>query len=399
MSAMNPSYLYEVLDRLIGFNTVSTLSDGPAAEYLASELNDHGFKCMLHWIDAADTRQANLLAWIGPPSNDGLIISGHIDTVPFEGQPGWNRDPLKMEVADDRIYGRGTSDMKGFLAQCVDAARTLEKARLRRPLALLFTANEEVGGNGSRLIAPALQDLLGEVPVPKLAWIGEPSSNRVMSAHKSIVKFDVTVKGRGGHSGMPEQGVNAIAVMGKVIQTLGGLQAERRLARDPDLAALFPDSPYDVMNFGTIHGGLALNIIAEECSLKVSYRSLPNVDPMRLYEEAKRLIAAIDPHDYGSPDHRATIALSAPDVLPPMLAAPGTSLERALLAATATGATGGALYWTDAGWFARAGIHSLICGPGEFEQAHRPNESIGRDAFERGPSLILGVIDRLCCSV
>jgi acetylornithine deacetylase len=394
---MSRSYQYDVLDRLIGFNTVSTLSDLPAAEYLADQLDDHGFKCALHQIDVDGTPQANLAAWIGPAEPDGLIISGHIDTVPFEGQPGWDRDPLKMEVADDRIYGRGTADMKGFLAQCVEVARTLEQSRLRRPLVFLFTANEEVGGNGSRLIAPELQDLLGDLPQPKLAWIGEPSSNRVMSAHKSIVKFGVTVRGRGGHSGLPEQGVNAIAVMGKVITALGGLQAERRLAADRELAALFPDSPYDVMNFGTITGGLAINIIAEECTLKVSYRSLPNVDPMRLYEEAERLIAAIDPHDYGSPNHRATITASPANVLPPMYSPAGTPLEQALFAATGTSSAGGALYWTDAGWFASAGINSLICGPGEFNQAHQPNESIARGAFEDGTALMLDVIDRLCC--
>lgn len=394
---MSRSYQYEVLDRLIGFNTVSALSDVPAAEYLADQFDDHGFKCALHEIDVDGTRQANLVAWVGPPEPDGLIISGHIDTVPFEGQPGWDRDPLQMEVADDRIYGRGAADMKGFLAQCAEVARALDSSRLRRPLVFLITANEETGGNGSRLIAPELQDLLGDVPQPKLAWIGEPSSNRVMSAHKSIVKFGVTVHGRGGHSGLPEQGVNAIAVMGKVIQALGGLQAERRLAADAELAALFPDSPYDVMNFGTIKGGLAINIIAEECTLKISYRSLPNVDPMRLYHDAERLIAGIDPHDYGSPDHRATITVSPPNVLPPMQSPAGTSLEQALFAATGSKSAGGALYWTDAGWFARSGIHSLICGPGEFEQAHQPNESIGREFFDGGTAIILDVIDRLCC--
>jgi acetylornithine deacetylase len=394
---MSGSYQYEVLERLIGFNTVSALSDVPAAEYLADQFDDHGFKCALHQIDVDGVRQANLLAWSGPPEPDGLIISGHIDTVPFEGQPGWQRDPLKVEVGGERIYGRGTADMKGFLAQCLEAARTLESSRLRRPLVFLVTANEEVGGNGSRLVAPELQDLLGDAPQPHLAWIGEPSSNRVMSAHKSIVKFDIRVHGRGGHSGLPEQGVNAIAVMGKVITALGGLQARRRLAVDRELAPLFPDAPYDVMNFGTIEGGLAINIIAEECTLKVSYRSLPNVDPLRLYNDADRLIAEIDPRDYGSPNHRAMITLSTPSVLPPMHSPAGTALEDALFAATGANSTGGALYWTDAGWLAGAGIQCLICGPGEFEQAHQPNESIGRDAFERGPAIILDVINRLCC--
>lgn len=393
---MSQAYRYEVLERLTRLNTVSTMSNVPAAEYLADQLDDQGFKCALHQIEIDGMRQANLVAWSGPPEPDGLIISGHIDTVPFEGQPGWARDPLNMEVADQRIYGRGVADMKGFLAQSVEVARVLDQSRLRRPLVFLFTANEEVGGEGAKRVAPELPHLLGDLPTPRLAWIGEPSSNRVIRAQKSIATLSITVSGRGGHSGLPEQGVNAIAVMGKVINALGGLQAKRRLERDAELAALFPDAPYDVMNFGVISGGLAHNMIAEECTLKVSYRSLPNADPMKLYNEIAQLIEEIDPHDYGSPEHRAMIRISAPLVLPPMIAPAGTSLEKALFAATGATVTEGALYWTDGGWFALEGIETLICGPGEFDQAHQPNESIPRDAFDAGPALILDVIDRLC---
>ncbi|HUN59003.1 MAG TPA: M20 family metallopeptidase [Candidatus Binataceae bacterium] len=393
---MSQAYRYEVLERLTRLNTVSTMSNVPAAEYLADQLDDQGFKCALHQIEIDGMRQANLVAWSGPPEPDGLIISGHIDTVPFEGQPGWARDPLNLEVADERIYGRGVADMKGFLAQSVEVARVLDQSRLRRPLVFLFTANEEIGGEGAKRVAPELPHLLGDLPTPRLAWIGEPSSNRVIRAQKSIATLSITVSGRGGHSGLPEQGVNAIAVMGKVINALGGLQAKRRLERDAELAALFPDAPYDVMNFGVISGGLAHNMIAEECTLKVSYRSLPNADPMKLYNEIAQLIEEIDPHDYGSPEHRAMIRISAPLVLPPMIAPAGTSLEKALFAATGATVTEGALYWTDGGWFALEGIETLICGPGEFDQAHQPNESIPRDAFDAGPALILDVIDRLC---
>jgi acetylornithine deacetylase len=211
---MSQAYQYEVLERLTAFNTVSALSNVPAAEYLADQLDDHGFKCALHQIEVSGVRQANLLAWIGPATANGLIISGHIDTVPFEGQPGWERDPLKMEVADKRIYGRGASDMKGFLAQCLEVARVLNQSRLQRPLVFLFTANEEVGGEGAKRVAPELPHLLGDVPTPRLAWIGEPSSNRVIRAQKSIATLSVKVSGRGGHSGLPEQGVNARAEMG-----------------------------------------------------------------------------------------------------------------------------------------------------------------------------------------
>jgi acetylornithine deacetylase len=185
--------------------------------------------------------------------------------------------------------------------------------------------------------------------------------------------------------------------MGKVIDVIGRLQAERRTARSAEFAAIFPDSPYDVMNFGTITGGIATNVIAEQCTLQASYRSLPNVDPLELWREVKRRVGQIDTHDYGSPNHRATITFSDPKIAPQMFTPRGTPLERALFEATGATTAGGALYGTDGGAFAHSGIKSLICGPGDFEQAHQPNEFIRRDAFERGTAIILKVVEKMCC--
>jgi acetylornithine deacetylase len=390
------AYSYEVLERLIGFNTVSANSDVETIAYLAAEMERHGFKVSIHRVTLSGVPQANLVAWAGPPRPDGLIISGHIDTVPFEGQPGWERDPLKMEIEDGRIYGRGTSDMKGFIAQCLDAAARLELKSLKRPLVFVFTANEEVGCLGAEAVAPALSKILGDTPAPKLAWIGEPTSYEVLFAHKSIVLFDIHVHGKGGHSGAPEQGVNAIAVAAKVIDAIGRVQAERRTVRSAEFAAIFPDAPYDVLNFGTIGGGIASNVIAERCTMTLTYRSLPNRDPLELFHEIKRRVAGIDARDYGSPDHRAAIEFGEPMVVPPLKSPRGTALEKALFEATGTEKAGGALFGTDGGWFAKSGIVSLICGPGDFSQAHQPNEHIRRELFERGPEMILKVVARMC---
>jgi acetylornithine deacetylase len=390
------TYLYEVLDRLIAFDTVSSHSILPAVEYLADQMAGHGLKTVVHRLDVLGVPQANLIAWMGPPRPEGLIITGHLDTVPVEGQPGWTHDPLKMEVAGDRIFGRGTSDMKGFLAQCADIARTLERTRLKRPVVFVFTADEEVGMLGARELAPALQGILRDVPQPGLAWIGEPTSYNVLHAHKSICTIEVRVRGRGGHSGAPDQGVNAIAVMGKVIEALGRLQAERRAAANPEFADVFPESPYDVMNLGTIRGGLATNIIAEQCILRVSYRSLPKTDPLALYEEIKRRVEAIDPHDYASANFAATIELELLLSAPAMWSNRGSKLEQALFEATGNQSARGAQFATDGAWFSGAGMQCLICGPGDYEQAHQPNEFIRRDAFERGPAIITRIIEQIC---
>ena len=259
-------HLYEVARRLVAFDTVSAHSDVAAIEYLAAELRASEFSVALQPIELGGVSQANLVAWAGPARGDGLIISGHVDTVPFDGQPGWTRNPLGLEVQGDRIYGRGTTDMKGFIAECLEGVRQFDLSKLKRPLVFVFTASEEVGCLGAEKVGPALRKILGETQVPRLAWIGEPTSWTVSHAHKSIVLFDVVVRGRGGHSGAPAAGVNAIAVMGRVIDAIGRIQEERRADPRAAFRAIFPDAPYDVLNFGTIAGGMALNMIAEECT-------------------------------------------------------------------------------------------------------------------------------------
>ncbi|MGH7814301.1 MAG: acetylornithine deacetylase [Candidatus Binataceae bacterium] len=391
-------YLYEAARRLIAFDTVSTRSNRAAIDYLAGELEPLGFRIAIQPAELLGIAQANLAASIGPPQPDGLIISGHVDTVPFEGQPGWTRDPLKLEIADDRLFGRGTSDMKGFIAQCLAAARSLDAAKLKRPLVFIFTASEEVGCLGAEALTRGLAQILGETPVPKLAWIGEPTSYAVCHAHKSIVSFEVVVRGIGGHSGAPAKGVNAIAVMSHAIDAIGRLQEECRAVAHPEFAAILPDAPYEVLNFGTIQGGLAANIIAEECRLRISYRSLPNADPMALYREISHRLGALDKHDFAARDRAATIEIGPPAVVPPLNSPRATALERALFDATGANSSGGALFATDGGHLASAGIASLICGPGDLDQAHQPNESIRRDAFEGGAEKILQVIESLCCA-
>ncbi|MGH7896319.1 MAG: M20 family metallopeptidase [Candidatus Binatia bacterium] len=390
-----PTYLEEVASRLIAFDTVSDRTNVPAVEYLADQFEPHGFRPTIQRYERAGVAKANLIAFAGPPLPDGLIISGHVDTVPFQGQPGWQRDPLRLELDGDRVYGRGTSDMKVFLAHCVDAAARLDRGRLARPLVFLFTADEEVGFFGAERATAALGDLLGEIPIPRQAWIGEPTGYEVFHTHKGIGYLTVTIRGRGGHSGLPEQGSNAIAVAGHVIAAIGRYQEEQRTNPSAAFAEVFPDAPYTALNFGIIRGGTAANMIAEECTITVSFRSLPDRDPLEVHRELAARVTAVEPRDYGS-DRPATITLSEPFVAPPLLSPRGTPLEAALFEVLGRHESRGALFAADACRFAAAGIASLLCGPGDFEEAHQPNESIGREAFEKGTDVVLAVVERLC---
>jgi len=338
--------------------------------------------------------KANLVAVAGPARPGGLALSGHVDVVPWADQPGWTRDPLRLEIEDRRVYGRGTSDMKGFLAQCLDAVRRLDRTRLERPLHLLLTSDEEVGCLGAARLVESLPVLLGEYPPPALAWIGEPTGWRVFHAHKGVVGFRVQVRGEGGHSSVPEAGVNAIAVAAQAIATIGALQRDLRRSPSREFQALFPEAPYTTVNLGTIRGGTANNMIAESCEFTLSYRPLPDEDPLRLHRQvAERL--ADPPADWGS-DRRGQIRVGEPQWAPGMLSPRGTPLEAALRARLDPPAGEGAPFCTDGGQLARAGIHCLICGPGDLEQAHRPDESVSRAAFEAGADHVLAVVQCLC---
>jgi acetylornithine deacetylase len=387
-------YLFELTERLVAIDTVSQRTNEPLAELLADELDRLGFRLARQVAEIDGVRKANLVAWLGPPEPDGLILSGHLDVVPFEDQPGWTREPLRLTPEGDRLYGRGTSDMKGFVAQCLAAARRLDPASLARPLVFAFTCDEEIGCLGAERLAPALASLVGDLPLPRLCWIGEPTSWRVLHAHKGIVQFDVVARGRGGHSSVPEAGVNAIALAARAVAAIGEVQVAERAAPDEAWRASFPEAPYTTFNFGTISGGTAPNVIAEACRVRVSYRPLPDSDPLAPFERVRERLAALEPRDFGSPDLRGEIALGVPRVVPGLLSPRGTALEKALFEVLGDHEPGGAPFCTDGGRLAVAGIHSLVCGPGELAEAHQPDESISRAAFERGPDVILAVLAR-----
>jgi len=388
--------LLELTRRLIACDTTSALSNLPAIDLLADWLGSRGFRTGRQSWESGGVAKANLVAFAGPPVPGGLIVSGHTDTVPWQEQPGWDRDALVLEVNDERVYGRGSSDMKVFLAQAAIAAADVGVQRLARPLVLAFSADEEVGCLGAERLAPALAELLGELPLPTLCWIGEPTSWEVYHAHKSFAAFDVRIRGRGGHSGLPGLGVNAIGAAAAVLTEIGRYQSELAARPSPEFAAIFPQAPNTTVNFGTIRGGSAANVIADECVLRVSARTLPTVDPLEAYREIGRRLAVLDARDPASPRRRAEVSLGEPMVVPAMQTPRGTTLEHVLCERLGKRDVTGALLGADGCRFQTVGVQSLLCGPGDFGEAHQPNESISRRAFEDGVAVIRSVIERLC---
>ena len=388
--------LVEIAARLVAADTVSSRGNAGVMGELGDRLDSAGFRVALQRWGEGEHAKANLVAVAGPAEPDGLALSGHLDVVPFADQPGWSRDPLRLAFDGDRVYGRGTSDMKVFLAQCVVAAGELDLPRLRRPVVFLFTADEEIGCLGAARLVPELDALLGAVPRPASVWIGEPTSWRVLHAHKGVAAFAVSVRGRGGHSSVPGAGVNAIAIAAQAMSVVGELQAELRAAPRAEYTALFPEAPYTTLNFGTVQGGTATNVIAERCTFTLSYRPLPDEDPLFVQREVKRRISERALRDWGS-EVAAEITLSEAVFAPGLLSPRGSRLEQALRERLGPSESGGAPFCTDGGRFAEAGIPSLICGPGDLAEAHQPDESISRAAFEAGAEHVQRVIERLCC--
>lgn len=393
---MNRSNLEEISRELIEADTVSHAASHPAMQRIGDRLDAAGFRVGYQTWGRPGAEKSNLVAIAGPPEPDGLVLSGHLDVVPFADQPGWSREPLALTFEGDRVYGRGTTDMKVFLAQCIEAMEGLALDQLRRPVALVFTSDEEVGCSGSARLVPVLSELLGETPSPKLCWIGEPTSWHVFHAHKGVVSFSVEVRGHGGHSSVPEAGVSAIAVAAQLISRIGAEQEALRCSPDPAFADIFPEAPYTTLNFGTVRGGTALNMIADACRFDVSYRPLPTEEPHALWARLRDRLLNDPVADWGSGRAPVDVIVSDPASAPGLASPLGTPLERALRARLDEHVVGGAPFCTDGGHFALAGIDSIVCGPGDLDQAHQPDESLSRAAFEAGTAHVAAVVKRLC---
>ena len=376
-----------ILEKLVGFDTVSANSNLALIEWVVDYLEGYGVKSTLT-RDAAGAK-ANLFATIGPGDRGGVILSGHTDVVPVAGQ-AWDSDPFRLTQRDGRLFGRGTADMKGFIALALASAPQAISRPLQRPLHLALSYDEEVGCLG----VPELIRALPEGPArPLLAIIGEPSEMRVANAHKGIQFLRTAVTGHEAHSSAPEHGVNAITAAAEIIAEIGRLAAECRAAAKPESRF---DPPYTSFNIGRIEGGTAVNIIARDCAFEWEFRTIPGEDdaaPRRRIEQfvERELLPRMRA---GFPD--ANIVTETAALVPPLVPDPGSPAE--VLARELTGAneTTTIAFATEAGLFQMAGIPAVICGPGSIEVAHKPNEYITRDQLAAGGAFLDRLLDRLC---
>lgn len=364
----------EILSDLIGFPTVSADSNLALIDYAAEYLARLG--ASVQTFRAPDGTKANLFATIGPEVDGGIVLSGHSDVVPVTDQ-AWSSDPFGLRVAEGKAYGRGTCDMKGFIAAVLATAPHYAKKDLRRPVHFAFTYDEEVGCLG----AQALMHELALLPFkPSVCIIGEPTEMRIIEGHKGCCEYTVTFSGLEGHGSQPDHGVNAVEYAVRYVTRLMELR-ETLKGRAPEGSRF--DPPWTTVQVGRLSGGVAHNVIPGLAQLDWEMRPVRNSDADFL----KREIAAYVNDDL-LPAMRAvskdadisTEIIGEVDGLEPV-----PESEALKIVAELTGANGADLvaFGTEAGLFQKLGISTVVCGPGSIEQAHKPDEFIALDQIDQ----------------
>jgi acetylornithine deacetylase len=371
-----------LLARLIAFDTTSRNSNLPFADFLCDYLDRPGIR--ISRFPSAGGDKTNVVAWVGPePTGDrrGLVLSGHMDVVPAE-EDGWTSDPFTLTDGGDRWVARGACDMKGFVALAANLAA--EADRLRAPLALVFTYDEEVGTLGAKRLAECFPEAAA---LPRSAIIGEPTSLRVARTHKGHFKMRVTLHGVSAHSGYPHLGANAIEPAGRVIEALAALRRELE-AETPLYRELFPEVPFVPLNIGTVHGGSAINVVPDRCVVELGVRPLPGLGSAELIERVDRVVRT------GADPFVPEIELLSDS--PPLLLDEAAPIHRHLC--TLVGQTAGASvsFATDAGWLQRLGLDCAIFGPGSIEVAHKPNEHLPKSELAAARELVARTIHHFC---
>lgn len=375
----------QILVDLVGFPTVTADSNLDLIAYAAALLRDLGADVVV--THDPHEPKANLFATIGPMRDGGVVLSGHTDVVPADGD--WTSPPFTADLRDGAVYGRGTADMKGFLACVLAMAPRFAAAPLRVPVHIALTYDEEVGFVGAPVL---LAELSRTGPLPATAIVGEPTQFDVIAGHKGCHEFTTTITGLEGHASAPAKGVNAVEEAGRYITRLLQLREELD-ARAP------ADSPYDppgtTLNVGTISGGSARNVVAGTCSFEWDLRPVRPADA----EHVAAAVAAYEQEAVARMRRRApdatitTTTVAAVDGLERVQGSPAVALARVLLDDPRIDVVA---FGTEAGLFQQAGIPAIVCGPGSIDVAHKPDEHVPVEQLDRCLELLDRLTTHLC---
>jgi acetylornithine deacetylase len=374
-----------ILERLIGFPTVSRDSNLDLIGYVRGALADAGVESRL--IANPDGSKANLFATIGPADRPGVVLSGHTDVVPVDGQ-AWSADPFALAERDGVFYGRGAADMKGFVAAALRAALSAAERSLARPLHLAFSYDEELGCLGVRDMLP----ILSTVAPPFCCIVGEPTSMQVATGHKGKVFAHATCRGRSAHTAFAPRAVNAIHLACDLVGVLRDLQAELAESGAKDFGY---DVPYTTVHAGRIMGGLALNIVPDRCDLDFEIRHLAADDPKRLMRRIETGAENISAR-YRDKAPEAGIGIAIDNDYPGLDTPDDADVVAFVQGLAGESGTIKVAFGTEGGLFReRAQVPTVICGPGSMEQGHKADEFVTRAQIERCDAMMERLVERL----
>lgn len=374
----------ELIRRLVAFDTTSRNSNLELIDWVGEYLHDHGIATRLTHDDGR--RKANLFATIGDRSLPGIVLSGHTDVVPVDGQ-AWSVDPWAGVVSDGKLFGRGTADMKSFLGIVLAAVPAMVATPLGSPIHLAFSYDEEVGCIG---VGRMIRDMQEIGVAPGVCIVGEPTAMKVVTGHKGKLAMRARVRGREAHSALAPYAVNALEYAAEIIVELRRMQ--REAARDGPFNREY-DPPYTTLHAGVLHAGTALNIVPRECVFDFEFRSVPGDDPHRLLGRLREHCdSCLLPQMRGvAPESGIDFETKSDN--------PGLHTEEsahvvARVERLALGGRGGKVaFASEAGQFQHAGFEAVICGPGSITDAHRPDEFISLAQIRQGEAFIARVID------
>jgi acetylornithine deacetylase len=369
-----------ILDQLVAFPTVSRDSNLPLIDWVEAYLASQGITAHRHWNE--DRQKAAIFAHAGPMDPGGVVLSGHTDVVPVDGQV-WASDPWVVTERDGRLYGRGTCDMKGFNALAIWALVKAHHQGVRRPLQIALSYDEEIGCEGA---PPLIAAMAGVLPKAQLAIIGEPSRMKAVNGHKGGAGYRVHLRGFEVHSSLLPQGVSAIMEAARLIMWANTRNAENVAKPPSPLAAMF-DPPFTTVHTGMIHGGTAHNITAADCRYVMEFRVVPGESPDDWCRAFEAEVAAL----------RATMKAVRPEAdiflerffdVPPLVPETDGPAEALVRRLTGDNATHVVSYGTEAGHFQTAGLSAVVCGPGDIAQAHQADEYLELSEFRAGQAFM-----------
>ena len=376
----------EILERLVGFPSVSGLPNGDIVGYIKDYLASHGVEASISYDD--DGVRANLFATLGPEVDGGVVLNGHTDVVAVEGQD-WSTDPFTLTRRDGRLYGRGSVDMKGFLACVLGSVPDFKALDLERPIHIAFSFDEETGGFGMPVL---LEDMGLKAFRPGIVIVGEPTEMKIISGHKGGYEMRTEITGTEVHSCDPRQGVSAISFAVRLISKIE--EMGRAFAADPRPGSPY-DPPYATFNVGTIEGGAARNATAGWCSFDWELRPMPGDDGAAVIAEIERFARDDLLPEMKAVSDQADIKVITEAPVPPLDDANAAEAVAFVREITGLNSEGVVSFGTDGGYFSDAGYSTVVFGPGSIFRAHKPDEYIEIGELREGLRFLEKVGERL----